>query len=93
MYFAHIYPIDAGLQNFSKPEKLFKTATVAIMVKPGPKIVCKHVKSFSKNYYRMMIRSVDLRQKEKQLLDRVLGPDVYDRRIRPGIGNITSGKP
>ena len=48
MYFAHIYPIDAGLQKFSKPEKLFKTATVAIMVKPGPKIVCKHVKSFSK---------------------------------------------
>ena len=41
----------------------------------------------------MMIRSVDLRQKEKQLLDKVLGPDVYDRRIRPGIGNITSGKP
>ena len=40
----------------------------------------------------MMIRSVDLRQKEKQLLDKVLGPDVYDRRIRPGLGNITSGK-
>eukprot|EP00093_Oithona_nana_P005230 05230.XXX_28095_35047_1 [CDS] Oithona nana genome sequencing. len=37
-----------------------------------------------------MIRSVDLRQKEKQILDKVLGPTVYDRRIRPGSGNLTS---
>ena len=29
------------------------------------------------------IRSVDTRQKEKQILDSVLGPKVYDRRIRP----------
>ena len=39
-----------------------------------------------------MIRSVDLRQKEKQILDKVLGPTVYDRRIRPGSGNLTSSK-
>ena len=30
--------------------------------------------------------------KEKQILDKVLGPAVYDRRIRPGRGNITDGK-
>ena len=28
-------------------------------------------------------RSVDFRLKEKQILDSVLGPRVYDRRIRP----------
>ena len=28
-------------------------------------------------------RSVDTRQKEKQILDTILGPKVYDRRIRP----------
>ena len=28
-------------------------------------------------------RSVDTRQKEKQILDSILGPKVYDRRIRP----------
>jgi hypothetical protein len=39
------------------------------------------------------IRSVDLRLKEKQILDKVLGTKVYDRRIRPGgVGNVTLGK-
>ena len=32
---------------------------------------------------RRIRRSVDTRQKEKQILDSVLGPKVYDRRIRP----------
>ena len=40
----------------------------------------------------MVRRSVDFRMKEKQILDKVLGPKVYDRRIRPGRGNITEGK-
>lgn len=34
-------------------------------------------------------RSVDFRQKEKQILDSVLGLGVYDRRIRPGGINST----
>jgi len=28
--------------------------------------------------------SVSFRTKEKEILDRILGPEVYDRRIRPG---------
>ena len=49
-------------------------------------------------FFRVMRRSVDFRMQEKQLLDNILGPKVYDRRIRPGGipggsgGNITSGK-
>ena len=40
-----------------------------------------------------MRRSVDFRMQEKQLLDKILGPKVYDRRIRPGSpGNGTQGK-
>ena len=39
-----------------------------------------------------MRRSVDFRMQEKQLLDKILGPKVYDRRIRPGSpGNLTQG--
>lgn len=39
------------------------------------------------------LRSVDFRQQEKQILDKVLGTDVYDRRIRPGgIANTTESK-
>lgn len=35
---------------------------------------------------------MDFRQQEKQILDQVLGPKVYDRRIRPGRGgNATEG--
>ena len=37
-------------------------------------------------------RSVDFRQKEKQILDSVLGLGVYDRRIRPGGINSTGEK-
>ena len=42
----------------------------------------------------MMRRSVDLRVKEKHILEQVLGPKVYDRRIRPDSsgGNETEGK-
>ena len=49
-------------------------------------------------FFRVMRRSVDFRMQEKQLLDNILGPKVYDRRIRPGgipggSGvNLTSGK-
>ena len=48
-------------------------------------------------FSRVMRRSVDFRMQEKQLLDNILGPKIYDRRIRPGGspggsgGNITSG--
>ncbi len=38
------------------------------------------------------VRSVDLRMREKQILDKVLGPKVYDRRIRPGGGGNATGK-
>ena len=49
-------------------------------------------------FFRVMRRSVDFRMQEKQLLDNILGPKIYDRRIRPGGspggsgGNLTSGK-
>ena len=49
-------------------------------------------------FSRVMRRSVDFRMQEKQLLDNILGPKIYDRRIRPGGspggsgGNLTSGK-
>ena len=34
-----------------------------------------------------------MRLREKQILDSVLGPKVYDRRIRPGsAANATDGK-
>ena len=37
------------------------------------------------------MKSVNVRQLEKQILDKVLGPKVYDRRIRPGGSNTTAG--
>ena len=49
-------------------------------------------------FFRVMRRSVDFRMQEKQLLDNILGPKIYDRRIRPGGipggvgGNLTSGR-
>ena len=48
---------------------------------------------FGSNRFRQKKEEVNYRFEEKKILDSVLGPEVYDRRIRPSglnsTGNIT----
>ena len=43
-------------------------------------------------YIFRVSNSLNIRQREKQILDKILGRKVYDNRIRPVGGNATSGK-
>ena len=44
---------------------------------------------FGSNRFRQKKEEVNYRFEEKKILDSVLGPEVYDRRIRPSGLNST----
>jgi anionic glutamate receptor len=49
---------------------------------------------FGNTRYKSNQKQVEInyRQEEKKILDSVLGPDVYDKRIRPSGLNSTGGR-
>lgn len=44
---------------------------------------------FGQSRFRPKSKEVNYRQEEKKILDMVLGPEVYDKRIRPSGINST----
>ena len=47
---------------------------------------------FSKRFRGKQAGEVNYREEEKKILDMVMGPDVYDKRIRPSGLNSTGTK-
>ena len=53
---------------------------------------CTYIKKIALICIFRVSNSLNIRQREKQILDKILGRKVYDNRIRPVGGNATSGK-